>query len=45
MGKAKKVIPFNKRAVKVQERTQTDIMKDRKEKRDNLLKRIKKREK
>lgn len=44
MAKTKKIIPFNKRTVKVPDRSQAEIMKDRKEKRDTLLKRIKNRE-
>lgn len=41
MHKSKKVIPFIKKSTKVADRTQAEIMRDRKEKRDALLKRLK----
>lgn len=41
MDKNRKVITFQKKAVKIVDRTQSEIMKERKEKRDELLKKLK----
>lgn len=42
MAKKQKIITFQKKAVKILDRTQADIMKERKEKRMELLNKIKK---